>query len=375
MSSPHSAAWFSKWQNRLGEPIRNTKRYYYRSSIIKICTIILSPWGLHRLLKLRKFLNSYIQLSTDCLMQGRTITNDGAPGVGKTFTGSNMAYFLAQRRWAELKSEYYLQKSMLAEWVMQGDTDKLYGFKTLEESYLFYAEHENSLIPCLVSSVPLREYGTGRMSYELTPEVYAQVMRVPEYSVLFNDESGRLFGGETSKTASEDLRDFWRFIRHFLDAMAVNTNQDGNQNGIYMRRSTDYVNHIIGQTWELRPARLFNKIERKEAKFFKKMEKGKLSEKQAEYIGQELYFMKKYAATIGFRRVTHRLQTQTGQFAGDEGEYILPAIGGVQYDDRAYRNLYKCKDEPIRLEGWKNLVADGYDRKVYDELITGNAGS
>ena len=83
MSSPHSAAWFSKWQNRLGEPIRNTKRYYYRSSIIKICTIILSPWGLHRLLKLRKFLNSYIQLSTDCLMQGRTITNDGAPGVGK----------------------------------------------------------------------------------------------------------------------------------------------------------------------------------------------------------------------------------------------------------------------------------------------------
>lgn len=81
--------------------------------------------------------------------------------------------------------------------------------------------------------MPLREYGTGRMSYELTPEVYAQVMRVPEYSVLFNDESGRLFGGETSKTASEDLRDLRRFIRHFLDAMAVNTNQDGNERHLH----------------------------------------------------------------------------------------------------------------------------------------------
>ena len=373
MAKKHSAAWIEKWQARIKEPIKNTKRYYYRSSVIKISTIILAPWGIHRLIKLRRFLNSYIQLSTDCLMHGRTVTNDGAPGVGKTFTGSNMAYFLAQRRWAELKSEYYTQKSMLAEWVMRGDTDKLYAFRSLEESYFFFAEREAWYIPCLVTSVPLREYGTGRMSYELKPEVYAQIVRIPEYSVLFNDESGLLFGGDTSKSADDSIKDFWRFIRHFLDAMGVNTNQDGNQNGIYMRRSTAYVNHINGQTWELEPVRLRKRISRMEERFFRKMEAGKLSQTRADYISQKLYFLKKYAATIGFRRVSHRLQTQSGEFAGDEGEYILPAIGGVEYDDRAYRNLYKCKDEQIRLEGWKTLVPDGYDREEYDSLINRSA--
>ena len=369
MAIAHSAKWIDKWQERIREPINNTKRYYYKSSIIQICTIILSPWGINHLLKLRKYLNSYINLATDCLVKGRAITNDGAPGAGKTVTGANMAYFLAQRRWAEMKSEYYSQKSMLAEWCKRGDTDKLYGFRTLEESYFFYAERESTNIPCLVSSVPLKEYGTNRWSYVLEPEVYAQIERVPEYCVLFNDESGRLFGGDTSKSATDDIKDFWRYIRHFLDAMAVNTNQDGDQNAIYMRRSTDFVNHINGQEWIMPPVRLLRRIERKEARFFKKMVRGKLSEKQAIYIGQKLYFMKKYAATIGFRRVSHRLCTQSGEFVGDEEEYILPAIGCVEYDDRAYRNLYKCKDKPLCLKGWNSLVVEGYDRYKYDSII------
>lgn len=369
MAIEHSAKWIDKWQERIREPINNTKRYYYKGSIIQICTVVLAYWGIKHLLKLRKYLNSYINLATDCLVKGRAITNDGAPGAGKTVTGANMAYFLAQRRWAEMKSEYYSQKSMLAEWCKRGDTDKLYGFRTLEESYFFYAERESTNIPCLISSVPLKEYGTNRWSYVLEPEVYAQIERVPEYCVLFNDESGRLFGGDTSKSATDDIKDFWRYIRHFLDAMAVNTNQDGDQNAIYMRRSTDFVNHINGQEWIMPPVRLLRRIERKEARFFKKMERGKLSEKQSIYIGQKLYFLKKYAATIGFRRVSHRLCTQSGEFVGDEEEYILPAIGCVEYDDRAYRNLYKCKDKPLCLKGWNSLVVEGYDRDKYDSII------
>ena len=262
---------------------------------------------------------------------------------------------------------------MVAEWIKSGDTDKLYAFKSLEESYKFFAAQEGIYIPCLVSSVPLKEYGTGRMSYKLTPEVYLQITRCPEYSVLFNDESGMLYGGETSKTGNADIKDFWRLIRHFLDAMAINTNQDGNQNGIYMRRSTDYVNHLYGQEWDMRPDALLYKIERKENRFYKKVFSGKLSENKTAYIGQKLYFLKKYAATIGFRRVRHRLQTPQGICVGDEEEYILPAIGGVAYDDRAYRNLNKPKDDEIRLEGWHNLVLDEYDRADYDKLINASA--
>lgn len=370
--TPHDNEWFAKWQRRIGDPIKNTKRYYYFWSIVKICTVILMPWGVYQLLKTRKYLNKYIDFANDCTMNGRTITNDGAPGVGKTFTGSNMAYFLAVRRWRELKSEYFIQKAMIAEWVKCGDTDKLYAFKSLEESYLYFAQREEEYIPCLVSSVPLREYGTARMSYKLTPEVFAQISRIPEYSVLFNDESGLLFGGDTSKSADDSIKDFWRFIRHFLDAMAVNTNQDYAQNGIYMRRSTDYINHINGQTWEMSPKRLLRRVEKKEGKFFDKISSGELSAAQQEYIGQELYFRKRYARTIGFRKVRHRMQTQNGQFVGDDEYYILPAIGCVEYDDRAYRNLYRCKDENFELDAWQTLVVDRYDRSEYDDLIKGS---
>jgi hypothetical protein len=286
-----------------------------------------------------------------------------------------MAYFLAQRRWDELKSDYFTAKSMRTQWVKEGNVDKLTALKSLEESYAFYAEREDKYIPCLVSTIPLREYETGRMSYVLSPEIYIQVKRCPEYSVLFNDESGLLFGGDTSNTNNNDLKDFWRFIRHMLDAMCVNTNQDGNQNGIYMRRSTDYVNHLQGQTWIMSPKRLINKYERMEQRYFKKLSKGKLSESKAIYIGQKLYFLKKYIKTIGFRQVKHRLTTVRGELIGDEGVYILPAIGGVEYDERSYRKLYKCKDQPIELNGWERLVVDELDREQYDKLINGEANA
>ena len=81
MAIEHSAKWIDKWQGRIREPINNTKRYYYKGSIIQICTVVLAYWGIKHLLKLRKYLNSYINLATDCLVKGRAITNDGAPGA------------------------------------------------------------------------------------------------------------------------------------------------------------------------------------------------------------------------------------------------------------------------------------------------------
>ena len=143
--------------------------------------------------------------------KGRAVTNDGAPGAGKTFTGSNVAYFLALEQWKKLKSDYFTQHTMIAQWVREGDTDKLESFKALEESYNFYAERESEFIPCLVTSIPLREYGTGRMSYVLTPEMFLQEERVAEDTVFFNDESGKDQGTDTSKTGNKDVLAFGGF--------------------------------------------------------------------------------------------------------------------------------------------------------------------
>ncbi|MBO5328624.1 MAG: hypothetical protein J6B04_05585 [Clostridia bacterium] len=369
----HTDKWFAKQNARLEEPIKNTKRYYYLRAILCFCTFILIPRGIYLIQQVRKHVKIYEEQAATYLDKGRTITMDGAPGTGKTFTGSNMAYNLALWRWEELKAEYFTQRTMVTQWVKELNTDKLNAFEKLEESYIFFAEREQDFIPCLISTIPLREYGTNRMSYKLPPEVFLQIKRCPEYVVLFNDESGMLFGGETSKTENNDLKDFWRFIRHMLDAMSVNTNQDGSQNGIYMRRSTDYVNHMYGQESILHPERLFKRYERKKRRYFKRLYKGKLSEEEQIYQGQKLYYTLKYIKTIGFRAVYHRLTLSNGMPVGDMEAYILPAIGGVEYDDRAYRNYYKPKDQEIALEGWETLVLDEIDRVAIDKAIKNGA--
>lgn len=380
MARLHNAEWFAAQEARLQEPIKNTVRYYTRRDVAKMLSLAYCPpaglffffWaGLFHFLKTRKYYRNFSNLTTDFMNNGRAITNDGAPGAGKTFTGANVAYFLALGQWEKLKTDYFTQRTLLAQWVKAGETDKIEAFKALEKSFLFYAERENEFIPCLVSSVPLREYGTGRMSYQVTAEMFLQKEKIAENTVLFNDEIGENQGVDKSMTNNPDYLAFWRYPRHFFDGMFVNTNQSGGQAAIAVRRSTDYVNHIFGQEWLERPHALEKRIKKKEYRFFKRLEKGKLSPEKAEYLGQDLYYLKKYAATIGFRKVTSQLMTSEGKVIGGIEETILPAIGGVQYDDRAYRKQYKCKDELIKMKGWDKLTIEPYDNSGFNNALGG----
>ena len=381
MAKRHKPEWFLKQEARLQEPINNTVRYYTRRDVAFMLSLLYCPpvgvlylfwFGLHSFLKTRKYIRNFSNLTTDFMNNGRAVTNDGAPGSGKTFTGSNVAYFLALEQWEKLKSDYFTQCTMVAQWVRTGETDKLEAFKYLEESYLFYAEREAEYIPCLVSSVPLREYGTGRMSYQITADMFLQKDKEKEKTVFFNDEIGENQGVDKSMTNNAEYLAFWRYPRHFFDGMFVNTNQDGGQAAIQVRRSTDYVNRLLGQTWVKKPERLERRFEKRKKRYLKRLEKGKLSESRAEYIGQELYYDYKYYHTIGFRAVKHQLMTVKGVAVGEVEEIILPAIGGVQYDERAYINQYKCRSKHIAMQGWDKLTIDPYDNSEFDNEVRGN---
>ena len=366
----HSEQWFEKQEARLQEPLKNTIRYYGKSATIKIFTGILAIWGIIELVKLAKDLRATVNFSTDYMRNGRAVTNDGPPGAGKSFTGCNTAYYLAvNEAWPQLQADYHTQKAMLSEWNKNGDTDKVEAFRAIEKSYKFYKEHEATNIPCLASRLPLREYGTGRMSFEITPEMFLQIDCVPEYTIFFIDEIGEDQGTDKSDTNNPDYLAFWRFPRHFFNGKFVNTNQDGGQAAIAVRRSTDYVNHIVGQEWVMRPTALENRYNRKKTRYLKRLNQGKCSAARAEHIGQELYYLEKYYKTIGFRRVTCQLRTTEGAAVGGLDKFILPAIGGVQYDDRAYRNQYKCKDKPIKMRGWEKLTIDEYDHSDFNKQV------
>ncbi len=373
----HSAEWFKKQEARLEEPLKNTIRYKGRKATLKIFaglpTLVLPILGIVELYRLKKYINSFSNFSTDYMRNGRAVTNDGAPGAGKTFTGCNTSYFLALEAWKRLQEDYFTQKAMLSEWLKNGDTDKIEAFKAIEKSYEFYKVLEATNIPCLISSIPLREYGTGRMSFAITPEMFLQIDPVPEYTIFFIDEIGEDQGVDKSDTNNPDYLAFWRFPRHFFDGKFVNTNQDGGQAAIAVRRSTDYINHIVGQEWIMRPAALIKRYERKKMRYFRGLNRGKYSKARAEHIAQELYYLKKYISTIGFRQVTCQLMTTKGVAIGGLDKFILPAIGGVQYDERTYRKQYKCKDKPIKMRGWEKLTIDEYDHSEFNEQVRSSA--
>ena len=375
----HTSKWFERREARLEEPLKNTILYYGKSALLKtfagLPTVILPILGVVEFLGVVKKYRETVNFTTDYMRSGRAVTNDGPPGVGKTFTGANTAYNLAIKAWAELQEDYFTQKAMVPQWVKVGDSDKLEAFKSLEESYKVYRQNIETNIPCLISSIPLREYGTGRMSYQLTPEMFLQTDRVPERTILFIDEIGEDQGVSISETKNPNYLAFWRFPRHFFDGKFVNTNQDGSQAAIAVRRSTDYVNRIIGQKWIDRPAALEAKFERKKRRYYKLIKKCGADDKRAKHLAQELYFLKKYIATIGFREISCQLRTIEGSPVGEVQKFILPAIGGVQYDDRTYRNQYKCRNETIGLRGWEKLTIEEYDHSGFAAQIkSGNNG-
>lgn len=369
----HSDEWFEKQRLRLEEPLKNTKRYHCWTAVVEIVlgapTLILPILGLRRLIRTSRYIDTFYDQTADYMIKGRMIKNVGPPGCGKTFVGSNIAYSLAVKRWEDLQTDYFTARTMLTEWVKNFDIEKLIAFKALKESYEFFSENEHKFIPCLLTTIPLREYKTGRMSYRLTPAVYAMVQRIPEYTVLFNDETGATFSCHNSLNLADDVQDFMRFIRQMLDAVGINTEQGDDGDAKAFRKSTDYNNYLGGQEWLMRPTALERRFERKKYRYFKRLYAG-LSEEKANYIGQKLYFMKEYIKTIGFRRIPHKLKG-----AGDDSifedvreDYIFPSIGTVQYNDRAFREAYKCRHQPIELEGWAGMLIEECDLHEYDDL-------
>ena len=309
----------------------------------------------------RYYLERFEEQKSNYMDKGRSVTLCGAPGTGKTVLGGTMAMVVAEQRWDKLQFDYMTESARKDYYVKTLNVEKLERLQALEESYNFYKEREQTNIPCLATSIGLQDL-YGRYSYVLTPDVYAQVKRVPEYTVLFNDESGRDQGCETSKTVEKPVKDFWRLNRHFGDFILINTEQGADGNGKYIRKCTDYNIRCYYQEWLLPPIKLQAKFAKHKAKFEKKLAEGKLTEEEKRYILQELYYEAKYIATIGFRKIRMRKEgtsEQSGSAFDEEAIYqIIPSRTIYDYDERAYSELYQCKDEPIELSAWTTLTLD-----------------
>lgn len=366
----HSEAWFAKQEARLQEPYKNTKRYYFRDALLKILTIVRIPDALVNAIRCKYHIMQCEAQMGDYLGAARAVTFVGAPGVGKTFSASNFAVVIAGQQWARLQSDYLLQSSLINRWIAEGNIDKIVAFRALEQSYWYFKERESWKIPCLLSSVPIQDK-FGRFSYKLTPDVALQIVRVPEYSVLFNDESGMTQGANTSKSASTDILDFYRCNRHFGDFILINTEQGGDGNGKYIRKVTDYNIRLKRQETIMAPKIAEWRLEKRKARFFKRKAKGKYTAERERYLGEKLYYREMYLKTIGFRVIPYRFEMTEGNAMDSEhGNYIFPRSGMANYDSRAYRTMYKCRNQELAVESWSSFLVDDQDIHKFDDQIS-----
>lgn len=405
----HNEGWFLKQESRLREPFKNTKLYNFIPNIIFIVLYIATKDYYHgwqalafsildvsiflrveltwhfalefliwlivfavqllalffmvksivNLIRCKYYVNVSQAQADDYLGSARAVTFTGAPGCGKTFSaGANFAIVLAEQRWAKLQSDYILARSMVPHWMRACDVDKLKAFRALEMAYAFYAQNEDFFIPCLISSIPLQDL-YGRFSYQLTPDVYLQAVRVPEYTVIFNDESGKDQGAKYSKTTEDVVMEFWRLNRHYGDFILLNTEQSTDGNGKHIRRVTDYNIMLKRQMWLMRPHFALKLLGFAKKRYFKGLAKRKFGLKKARELGESLFYAEKILKTIGFRRIPYRFGASENNVVDlEQGEYIFPARGMADYDDRAYRGLYKAKDKQIDLKPWMALVIE-----------------
>ena len=125
MPKVHNEEWFIKQESKLEEPFKNTKLYHGKSAILMLTvgvpTFVLPIMGAIKLFKLWRYIDSFYDQTKDYMFKGRMIKNVGPPGCGKTFTGSNIAYSLALKRWEDLKTDYFTARSMVKEWVKNAD--------------------------------------------------------------------------------------------------------------------------------------------------------------------------------------------------------------------------------------------------------------
>lgn len=399
----HSEKFFMRWENRLKEPFKNTRFYNLvplfallaillptvatcitvfvfaaRKIIISLPTLIIAiiicvvtflilikpiKNGAAYAINVERFNNQ-----DDYIKGGHAALFSGPPGTGKTFSVVNIGALLAALNWQTLQRDYYLQSTMLGKWLAAGEVEKLKAFQLLKESYEFMKANENKYIPCLASTIPLWD-NEGRMSYELDGAYYALLKRLPEYIINVNDDCGNSQGCNISSEASDNLIEYWRFHRQFYNSVDLNTEQGDDGLGKFIRKSTDYTLHLLGQEWVLKPKLALKFIDWRIKKYIAALNAGKLTGERALYIGQKLFYINSILRlTVGFRKISYKIIDSTGGNAG-EGYYIFPSRGIINYNDRAYCFQNPALIRDIDLNGWREFMLDEYDMRKYNSVL------
>lgn len=277
----------------------------------------------------------------------------GRPGGGKTSSLLYDSKILADVMWKKIQQEYKLLEPYLKDipfWSKKAREDA----QEIIDAYNFYKN--SNTYPCLWSSVPV--FVDGIPANRLTANHLMQRDRLPYGSVLVLDEVSLILPQELFRNKPIEIEELAKFPRHFAD-LHIGTTEQGRDNMFKaLRNSAGEIRCMLKQEWVLKP-RLLIWIYDFLLEHTKNITKAKVT-----------FFrvLKKIINAIGYRRYTYYDSgTEDLREVSKEKTFILPSFLNVTYDSRAFKNAYRCKDEPLKQSSWEHLRLS---KEELDEIFT-----
>jgi len=288
------------------------------------------------------------------------IVKIGSPGCGKSSSGLYEAVVMARKMWTELQWNFvkYCTKRI-----------KPQNWSEIEYSYNYFKN--SNCVPCLLSNIPVMV--DGKYTTFVSKEHCEQKERLPAHCVLFLDEVGAMLSVDTAKQRQGDdadaqqnainVSDFFRLCRHFGNWRIICTEQDSENIYIDVRRVVSKNEYMLSQKWVLKPY-VFLTI------FYPLRWLAIKINRWQKIIAPPLIFLEKLCKSIGFRKYRFLTENNTQRLSGmQKGKrtFYLPSLLNFKYDERTFRNFYKCKDQVIIPTVFKNLVLE--DTDVFKQMF------
>lgn len=287
---------------------------------------------------------------------------EGAPGAGKTSSVINDAKLLADIRWAEICHEYAMLKPFMESipsWPQRQREDAM----EIIETYNYY--QTSGTYPCLWTSFAV--FVDGIPANQFTVDHILQRKRIPYGSVIAVDEFNLFIPQNIYRDTPYEIIEISKFCRQWGFSFKI-ADQSTDGTVIYFRRVSGRNRYMLEQEWVLQPTLLqwlFRKI---------LTSREELSKRRVNFCKA----LQKVIKASGYRKYYY-VDTGTVKYKNDNARvqtFILRSNLNAEYDDRAFKNLYRCKDQKLEISAWKHLRMDKEElSKIFPEELRERAKS
>lgn len=336
-------------------------------AVVVVVTLIYFITNLICSIRIQTYIDSLSTSKYVCLRMGE-------PSTGKSSSGIYEAIEKSKKLWEELQFEYWLISEKIEriysgtriehkvlgkdengnlkidyKRVYSGDKAKIKHAIEIVESYEYYSSH--NCIPCFWSNIPV--FVDGKPANIFTTDHLLQNEKILYKGIAFIDEIGSMLPPQLSLNKNEMIDLMFRFCRHFTEWHIISTEQDGSATLISARRVTAENRRMIEQKHILKPFILdwVTKVIKKVIQHFKG------TDERVRFISNLRY----YVDSVGFRKFKYEdygnLQVgNKGEVSSRVKAFMAPPHLNCFYDDRTFRNLYKCINQCANVQTFSNAV-------------------